>query len=101
MEWLEEPGKTHRAAALDVPVRNFLLNGAEFAADILDRIIEFVDATTADPSLLDAELDASTTGLPSVLLDELILQLRETPLQFERKRLTASSARTAHHHLRR
>jgi hypothetical protein len=92
MEWLEEPGKEHRAAALDVPVRSFLVNGAEFAADILDRIIEFVEATTADPTLLDAELDASTTGLPSVLLDELVLRLRETPLQFERKRLTANSA---------
>jgi hypothetical protein len=92
MEWLEEPGKEHRTAALDVPVRSFLVNGAEFAADILDRIIEFVEATTADPTLLDAELDASTTGLPSVLLDELVLRLRETPLQFERKRLTANSA---------
>lgn len=93
MEWLEEPGKEYRAAALDMPVRNFLVNGAEFAADILDRIIEFIEAATADPSLLDLELDASTTGLPSVLLDELVLQLREKPLHFERKRLAANSAR--------
>lgn len=92
MEWLEEPGKEHREAALDVPVRNFLVNGAEFAVDILDRIIEFVEATTADPNLFDAELDASTTGLPRVLLDELVFQLREKPLQFERKRLTANTA---------
>ena len=48
MEWLQEPGKEYRASALDVPVRNFLVHGAEFAADILDRIIEFIEATTAD-----------------------------------------------------
>ncbi|WP_243707141.1 hypothetical protein [Mycobacterium marinum] len=92
MEWLEEPGKEYRAAALDVPVRNFLVNGAEFAADILDRIIEFVEATTADPTLLNAELNAATTGLPSALLDELVIRLRETPLHFDRKRLTSSGA---------
>lgn len=93
MEWLEEPGKEYRAAALDVPVRNLLTNGAEFAADILDRIIEFIEASTSDPALLDAELDASTTGLPGVLLDELILQLREKPLQLERRRLATDRVR--------
>lgn len=92
MEWLQEPGKEYRAAQLDMPVRNFLENGAEFAADILDRIIEFIEATTADPSLLDAELDDSTTGLPSVLLAELIRQLKEHPLRFERTRLSRNSA---------
>ena len=86
MEWLEEPGKGHRAAGLDVPVRNFLVNGAEFAVDILDRIIEFVEATNDDPQLLSAELDASTTGLPVVLLDELIDQLRNNPVRWTRGR---------------
>lgn len=92
VEWLHEPGKEHRAAELDVPVRNFLVNGAEFAIDILDRIIEFVEAATADPTLFDLHLDASTTGLPSVLLRELIEQLREEPLRFERKRLTGRNS---------
>jgi hypothetical protein len=92
MEWLEEPGKGHRAAGLDVPVRNFLVNGAEFAANILDRIIEFVEATIADPALLDTELDASTTGLPSVLLDELCHRLRESPLRLKGSRLVANAA---------
>lgn len=91
MEWLQEPGKEYRAAALDVPVRNFLENGAEFAADILDRIIEFIEASTADPGLLDRDdLDASNTGLPKVLLSELIDRLKEAPLTFERKRLASS-----------
>ncbi|CCK63175.1 Conserved protein of unknown function [Mycobacterium canettii CIPT 140070017] len=85
MEWLEEPGKEYRASALDMPVRNFLVNGAEFAADILDRIIEFVEATTDNPALLEADLDASTTRLPSVLLDELMLRLRERPVQIRRR----------------
>jgi hypothetical protein len=92
IEWLGEPAKEHRAAALDVPVWNFLVNGAEFAVDILDRIIEFVEATSVHPTLLDADLDASTTGLPSVILHELILRLRETPVQHERKRATAHNA---------
>lgn len=89
MEWLEEPGKEHRGASLDVPVRNFLTNGAEFAADILDRIIEFVEAITADPSLLDLKLDASTTGLPRVLLDDLIVRLRQSPVHIKRQQVSA------------
>lgn len=92
MEWLEEPGKEHRAAGLDMPVRNFLVNGGEFAADILDRIIEFIEETTADPNVFDRDLSSSTTGLPGVLLDELVLQLRENPLRFERRRLAANNA---------
>lgn len=96
IEWLEEPGKEHRAATLDVPVRNFLMNGAEFAVDILDRIIEFVEAAAADPSLLDKSLDSSTTGLPGVLLDELVDQLREAPLEFTATRSgTRSSGQSA------
>ncbi|CAJ1501171.1 hypothetical protein [[Mycobacterium] burgundiense] len=91
MEWLQEPGKEHRASTLDVPVRNFLLNGAEFAADILDRIIEFIEVATADPQFFERHLDSSTTGLPSVLLEELIEQLKTKPLHFERKRLATVS----------
>lgn len=93
MEWLQEPGKEYRAAPLAMPVRNFIENGAEFAADILDRVIEFVEATIADPSLLERDdLDASNTGLPCVLLDELMRQLKEAPLTFERKRIRADVA---------
>ncbi|MGV0578350.1 hypothetical protein ABQE57_07920 [Mycolicibacterium elephantis] len=84
IEWLEEPGKEHRTMSLDVPVRNFLVYGSEFAVDILDRIIEFIGATTADPNLLKIQLDASTTGLPDILLEELIRQLTESPLRIER-----------------
>ncbi|WP_197379998.1 hypothetical protein [Mycolicibacterium mengxianglii] len=80
IDWLDEPGKEHRGAELDVPVRNFLRYGAEFAADILDRIIEFVEEAAINPEIFDLELDASTTGLPSVLLDELIIQLRDAPV---------------------
>ncbi len=44
LAWLDEPGKEYRANNLDMPVRNFFAYGAEFAVDILDRIIEFVVA---------------------------------------------------------
>ena len=77
LAWLDEPGKSYRANQLDVPVRNFFMYGAEFAVDILDRIIEFVEATSVDPQLLEADLDTSNTGLPE--LDELIQQLRRQP----------------------
>lgn len=93
LEWLEEPGKEHRSDGLSMPVQNFLENGAEFAVDILDRIIEFVEATSVDPSLFEAELDASTTGLPNVLLAELVTRLQEKPIQSARARPQASVAR--------
>lgn len=92
VEWLEEPGKEYRSQALSMPIRNFLENGAEFAIDILDRIVEFVEATTADPALFEAVLDPSTTGLPTVLLEELIVRLRETPMQSARKRPSGNTA---------
>ena len=79
VEWLLEPGKEHRTAPLDKPVRNFLNYGAEFAVDILDRIINVIDMTRADPGLLDSNLESSITGLPSVLLDELLRQLGDLP----------------------
>lgn len=79
VEWLDEPGKEYRTYALDVPVRNFIHYGGTFAIDILDRIIEVVDAAVTSPDLLDAELDSSTTGLPDVIVDELVKQLRDRP----------------------
>ena len=83
MEWLQEPGKEYRAAALDKPVVDFLTYGAEFAADILDRIVEFIEASSSDAGLVNRELDGSTTGLPEVLLDELTRQLTETQLDWK------------------
>lgn len=91
MEWLQEPGKEHRTSTLDVPVRNFLINGAEFAADILDRIIEFIQEATVDPTIFDRELNAGTTGLPSVLLHELVQQLKDEPLNIRRRRIGAGT----------
>ncbi|BBZ20876.1 hypothetical protein MGAD_52110 [Mycolicibacterium gadium] len=91
LAWLDEPGKEYRANNLDIPVRNFFAYGAEFAIDILDRIIEFVLATNDDPELLERELESSTTGLPTVLLAELISRLRETPLKWTRSSGGASA----------
>lgn len=92
MAWLDEPGKGYRTNELDVPVRSFLRYGAEFAVDILDRIIEFVIASAADPSLLDVDLDSSTTGLPDVLLGELVEQLRNKPLKWSDRTSTEASS---------
>jgi hypothetical protein len=97
VEWLEEPGKQHRRDPLDVPVRNFIRYGGPFALDILDRIFEFVESAADDPELLRDDLDTSTTGLPTVLLNELVDQVRAAPLTWKGKRRnpTASHRRPA------
>ncbi|MEE2032319.1 hypothetical protein [Rhodococcus chondri] len=81
IEWLREPGKKHRMNTLDVPVRNFILYGDQLAVDILNRIIEFVQFTvnTEGWAASDIDLETSTTGLPTLLLDKLIDLLRERP----------------------
>ncbi|MCX4092079.1 hypothetical protein [Nocardia sp. alder85J] len=80
-EWLIQPGREYRMNILDVPVRNFLRYGGEIAVDILDRTIDFLAHTVENPEVWnDFNLDTSTTGLPTVLLDELIERLRKQPL---------------------
>lgn len=86
IEWLDEPGKEYRTFSLDVPVRNFIHYGGTFAVDILDRIIEVVDAVVTNPELLDSGLDSSTTGLPDVIVAELVRQLRDNPLGWKGSR---------------
>ena len=91
LEWLEEPGKQYRTNSLDVPVRNFIRYGGEFAVDIIDRIIDVVDATVADKELLDSGLDTATTGLPVILLDRLIEELRDNRPEWKGRRAGAGS----------
>jgi hypothetical protein len=91
LDWLDEPGKDYRMARLDVPVRNFLRFGGEFAVDILDRIIEVVEYAVDQADSL-AELSTSTTGLPSVLLDELIRELRNKRMYWRGRRASGRSA---------
>lgn len=88
VEWLDEPGKEYRTYSLDVPVRNFIRYGGEFAVDILDRIIDVVDSVVSDPSLLATQLNSSTTGLPDILLSEVIQQLRDKPVKWTGRRTT-------------
>ncbi|MFD1811787.1 hypothetical protein [Rhodococcus gannanensis] len=80
LEWLTAPGMDYRLGRLDAPVRNFLKHGGEIAVDILDRIIEFLAFTLDNPEVWNnLELDTSTTGLPTVLLNGLIDQLHKRP----------------------
>ncbi len=81
IEWLRQPGKKHRMGALDVPVRNFIRYGGDLAIDLLDRIIDFIAFTVHDKdwSSSDIDLDTSTTGLPTVLLERLVELLEEQP----------------------
>lgn len=80
LEWLTAPGMDYRLNRLDVPVRNFLRYGGEYAVDVLSRIIEFLIHTAQEPEAWnDLELDTSTTGLPSLLLGGLIDHVRDRP----------------------
>ncbi|WP_255495490.1 hypothetical protein [Nocardia sp. GTS18] len=79
-EWLTQPGLEYRMNNLDVPVRNFLQFGGEAAVDIVDRIIEFAEYAREHPEVAnDLDLDTSTTGLPSVMLEALIDRFEERP----------------------
>ncbi|MGW5454748.1 hypothetical protein [Nocardia sp. NPDC003979] len=79
-EWLTQPGLEYRMNHLDVPVRNFLQFGGEAAVDIVDRIIEFAEYAREHPEVAnDLDLDTSTTGLPSVMLEALIDRFEERP----------------------
>ena len=71
--------REHRSTALDKPVLDFFTYGAEFALDILDRIIE-VHGGCDGRSVAAEALDASTTGLPTVMVRWIVRQLREAPL---------------------
>ncbi|MEU3014976.1 hypothetical protein [Nocardia asteroides] len=79
-EWLTQPGLEYRMNDLDVPVRNFLKYGGEVAVDIVDRIIEFAGYTREHPDFAnDLDLDTTTTGIPSLLLDALIERWEQRP----------------------
>ncbi|MGW5571485.1 hypothetical protein ACWEVD_09820 [Nocardia thailandica] len=79
-DWLTQPGMEYRLNRLDMPVRNFLQHGGEVAVDIVDRIIEFADYAREHPDYAnDLDLDTSTTGIPSLLLDALIDRWKEKP----------------------
>lgn len=91
LEWLEEPGKQYRGNSLDVPVRNFLRYGGEFAVDVVDRIIDVVDSAVTDSRFLESDLCTETTGLPTILLDGLVGELRSRPPGWKGRRATSKS----------
>ncbi|WP_137876346.1 hypothetical protein [Rhodococcus sp. Q] len=78
LEWLTEPGMDYRFGQLDVPVRNFIRHGGDVAADILNRIFEFLVFTLEHPAVWnDLDLDSAATRLPTLLLNGLIDRLEE------------------------
>lgn len=95
LEWLTEPGREYRMDRLTAPVRNFLQLAGEIAVDILDRIIEFLMSTLDDPEPWKTHtLDASTTGLPSLLIDGLVSRLQERPFGVARPTETKTRRRS-------
>lgn len=95
LEWLTEPGHEYRLDRLTAPIRNFLRLSGEIAIDILDRIIEFLMFTLEHPDEWTSQtLDASTTGLPSLLIDGLVTRLQERPFGAARTAPPATLHRT-------
>lgn len=72
MAWALDPTGPNRLAHLDVPARNFIRDGGEFALDIVERTLEVLDylKENGDQKSIEA-LATDTTGLPRLMIDEL------------------------------
>lgn len=95
--WLLSPDATSRAGDLDVPVRNFIRYGGEFALNIITQIVEVVGFVIDHPDDWDdVPLDTSTTGLPTILVDGLVEELRTSPIGSARQRSRSAARRRPH-----
>jgi len=82
IDWLSDPAKPHRLNVLNVPARNFIRDGGEFAVDVFDRILELVlfvadNSPSWADSLEAGEITTETAGLPGIMLDGLLDILEE------------------------
>lgn len=85
--WLMSTDAVSRAGDLDVPVRNFIRYGGEFALNIITQIVEVVGYVIDNPDDWDdIVLDTSTTGLPTTIINGLVEELRNSPIGSARGR---------------
>jgi superfamily I DNA/RNA helicase len=63
LAWATLPGEETRLAQLAEPARRFLLNGGDYAHDLVDRTLELLDL------LADPESDLGAAGLPGSMIE--------------------------------
>ncbi len=61
LAWAAAPGREARLSQLDQPAQRFLLNGGDYAHDIVDRTLELLDRLT------EPDPDLSAIGLPGYM----------------------------------
>ena len=85
LAWGLDAKATNRFASIDVPVRNFLRDGGEFALDIVERLLEILEYVDIhrDPVAL-AELTSETTGLPEQMVGQLVRLVEDSRIALDR-----------------
>ena len=63
LAWATAPGRQSRLAQLDMPAQRFLLNGGDYAHDIVDRTLDLLDGLT------EPDPDFEAVGLPSYMIE--------------------------------
>ena len=63
LAWATAPGRETRLSQLDEPARRFLLNGGDYAHDIVDRTLDLLDR------LMEPDPDLDGVGLPGYLVE--------------------------------
>ncbi len=63
LAWATAPGREARLSELDEPARRFLLNGGDYAHDIVDRTLDLLGR------LSEPDPDFSAVGLPSYMIE--------------------------------
>jgi hypothetical protein len=85
--WATAPGRKLRLSELDKPAERFLLNGGDYAHDVVDRTLDLLDRLT-DP---DPDLDA--VRLPSYMIEAAKSELASGHLDLSR----SAARRTGDH----
>jgi hypothetical protein len=63
LAWATAPGRELRLAELDKPAQRFLLNGGEYAHDVVDRTLDLLDR------LAEPDPDFDRVGLPGYMIE--------------------------------
>jgi UvrD-like helicase C-terminal domain len=63
LAWATAPGREARLSQLDQPAQRFLLNGGDYAHDIVDRTLDLLDR------LAEPEPDLRAVGLPGYMIE--------------------------------
>ncbi|MCF8590382.1 hypothetical protein [Gordonia liuliyuniae] len=80
IEWLTDATVEHRMNRLDLPVQTFISRGETLAVNVIDRIIDLAKFTLEQPDVWhEVPLDTTTTGVPDVILTQILARFAERP----------------------